>query len=106
MDAVTIMQPLSEGVVLMGGFLGGLFGGIASGLIGALFGRKPKPPPPPPTPPAPPPLDRSGEREERLVEQRDQQAAAHRSRLRRRGRSGMGQSPFSGLGGGGESRLG
>ena len=81
-------------------FTAAALGFFGSGLLGSIFGgRKPKPPPAPPPTPAPPAPDRTAEKTDRLVMQRDQQSQAHRSMLRR-GRHGGGMaSPFAGLGG-------
>ena len=80
-----------------GGFLGNLF----KGLRNILFGKPPKPPPLPTPPPTPAPLgpDRRAAKEDALMRQRDQQADAHRSRIRRGRRGSFAESPFSNLGG-------
>lgn len=106
-SVVDIMPQDGAPIVMAFGFLkalGAIFGGALLG--GLLGGRKPKAPPPPPTPPAPPAPDRSMEREQQLIDQRDQDSAAHTSMLRRRRGRGMGQSPFAQLGGSGSKMLG
>ena len=99
-------------LVLAGVLWGGIFGKVLKGVLGGALGLagglfstpRPKPPPAPPappTPPAPPMGDDTMQREDLLMAQRDQQAAAHRARLRRGRRPAGMRSPFSGLGGSG-----